>query len=337
MKSLTSEKTYKHSTIYRHMIKLDSLEVLIRNNYKYIQDPHVLLAVETFLQENPVPSAEKGTTASLAANIAKMVSFARKDWLVQKSGAEYGPTTWIIALNYCKFGIGRIENNQMEPTLSTPESRKLMRCILYDNAGNIALQLAKIPAEAFRKINHLKDANHFYSAAIDIASEFPDQKIVAYTFAYRGNVEKQLGEESHGTERINWFVKAAQDTLESGKRTREYDKRHASYQYSIASKLLYKTASAASRTPARQVQLLNDAIKHQQTSLEIQEPDAKFQGESAYSFAKCHDLLFKLTEKVEDARDALKNYELAVKWLTDDKPIKHTAARRAEELKVVCA
>lgn len=319
------------------MVTIESLEVLIRNNYKYIQDPIVLRAVETFLQENPVPSAEKGTTASLAANIAKMLSFARKDWLVQKSGAEYGPITWIIGLNYCKFGIGRIENNQIEPTLSTPESRKLMRCMLYDNAGNIALQLAKIPAEEFRKIKHLQDANHFYSAAINIASEFPDQKIVAYTFAYRGNVESQLGEISHGTERINWFVKAADDTLESGKRTREIDKRHAAYQYSIAGKFLYRAASTASRTPGRQIQLLNDAIAHQKTSLEIQQPDAKFQGESDYSLARCYDLLFKLTEKIEDARGAVKHYSLAIQRLTDDKPIKQTAIRRAEELKAVCA
>jgi hypothetical protein len=319
------------------MVTLDSLEKIIRNNYKYIQDPRVLLAVETFLKENPVPTSVQGLTASNAANIAKMASFARKEWLVQKAGAEYGPITWITALNYCKFGINRIENGHMEPTFSTPESRKLMRCILYDNAGNIALQLAQLPAETFRKDKHLKDAMHFYSAAIGIASEMADQKIVAYTFAYRGNVQKQLGELAHGTERINLFVSAANDTLESGRRTREYDKRHAAYQYSIASKLLFRTAAAATRTPGRQIELLKNAIAHQQTALELHELNPRFQAEADYDIAKYYDLLFKITQKTDDARSALKHYELAEKWLSDDKPIKQTAARRIEELKMVCA
>jgi hypothetical protein len=318
------------------MVTLDSLEKIIRNNYKYIQDPTVLLAVETFLKENPVPTSVQGLTASNAANIAKMASFARKEWLVQKAGAEYGPITWITALNYCKFGISRIESNK-EQTCQAPESREIMRCILYDNAGNIALQLAQIPAEKFRKDRHLKDAMHFYSAAIDIASEMADQKIIAYTFAYRGNVQKQLGELTHGTERINLFVSAANDTLESGRRTREYDKRHAAYQYSIASKLLFRTAATATRTPGRQIELLKSAIAHQQTALELHELNPKFQAEADYDIAKYYDLLFKITQKTDDARSALKHYELAEKWLSDDKPIKQTAARRIEELKMVCA
>lgn len=318
------------------MVSLSDLERLIRDNYKYINDPKVLLATETFLKENPEPSSLPDMSASSITNIAKMVSFARKEWLVQKAGAVYDAPTWTIALNYCKHGLNRLELSKPEPTLQTPESRKFIHCILNDHAGNFLFKLSKIPSEAFKKEKNLTDAYQHYSNAIEIGVNLPDKRIIAYTFAYRGNVSKEISDLRHGTERIGWLIKAAADTLESGVRTREFDKRHAAYQYSIAGKLLYRTAAVSIRTPERQVELLNQAIMHQQTALELHELNPRFQAEEDYSIAKYYDLLFKIGQKVEDARSALKYYELSEKWLLDSNLIKRTATKRIQELKAVC-
>ncbi len=298
-----------------------TLEAICDANYKELRDPSALLAVEKFLLTHRHRNNIQHLSTPLLRKILKIASLAKNQFTITQAGAQYGIATYSAALTNCAEGISRLTREiQAE---KNPESNEKTRALshFYNFAGNFHWRISKIvPAsmdEEKRKahqLTHLKDAYDRYSTAINLGIQARDDSPVSYTFAHRASVAAEIAELKYGTEKIQWFTRAVNDTLESAERTKILAPRHSAFQYSHSSKYEFKVASLARKTPQKQIQFLRSAISHAQQSLSVTNMPENYNAGVNYDIGKYADMLWKHTHDQKDVKTAIEHYKKAIDY-----------------------
>ena len=276
------------------------LERMLRNSS--CEDTAKIVEAERFLRAHPEPKQVQGLELSLIRAIVANASKARDSELVRRSVAAYDSKTWQIALDYCKEGISRAENLKPEIMLGT----------LCTDAGNCALNLAMRTNNLGVRHILLQNAVEYYTRAVKIADENGHGQTATFLFTYKADACKELAEINNATQRINWFVRAADELLEGAKRAYAFNQRHASRQYSIASSYEYRAATLATKTPQRQIELSKRAIEHAREAIRLNNSDRLYTARLYYDIGKYADFLYCVAENKEDARLALESYKTAI-------------------------
>ncbi len=298
-----------------------TLEAICDANYKELRDPRALFAVEEFLLTHRHRNNIQHVNTHLLRKILKIASLAKNQFTITQAGAQYGIATYSAALTNCAEGISRLTHEIQAQ--KNPDSDEKTRTLsyFYNFAGNFHWRISKIVSadmdEEKRKahqLTHLKDAYDRYSTAINLGIQARDDSPVAYTFAHRASVAAEIAELKYATEKIHWFTRAANDTLESAERTKKLAPRHAAFQYSHSSKYEFKVASLARKTPLKQIQFLRAAISHAQQSLSAATMPENYNAGVNYDIGKYADLLWKHTHDQKDIKTAIEYYKKAVDY-----------------------
>lgn len=292
-----------------------------------------LCEVRTFLKTHTEPSNIPDMSVTLINAMLSTASRAR-DKRIQEIGTTFDANTWETALKYCNEGIKRLDDNEKKPESQT---NPYLRASLNMHAGNCALNYAKETNNLGRKISALKTAIDSYTNAVDLFEKTQQHKIAAYVLGYRGDAHKHLSEILYSTERINNLVEAANDLVASAQRLEKQDPEHASRCYSFASSYEYAAASLARKTPSRQKQLLQSAIKHAESAQKTKSiPNQRYHAFLDYDIGKYADRLHEITRNPEHSKTAIEHYRKAADYFMQNpgpkEDLKNNALQRIKAL-----